>query len=163
MPIDEQTYRDIMSLLPGGVTVVTTVDRSGMAVGLTVSAICTVSLHPPRLLIVIDKRSHTLPVLRDSKAFTVSFLSEGNDDIALHFASTVVDKFADLDPDTFVELPTGPALTAQATAYMECRITQDVDSGDHRILVGTVERGRVLSNGRPLVYWHRAFRALDAG
>ena len=160
MPIDEQTYKDVMSLLPGGVTVVTTLDESGIAVGLTVSAICTVSLVPPRILVVIDKNSQTLPALLASEAFTVSLLAEGSEGLAMYFASTVVDKFSDLDDDSYIELSTGPALVAQSNAYMECRTTQAIDSGDHWILVGGVEAGEVLSTGRPLVYWHRAFREL---
>jgi flavin reductase (DIM6/NTAB) family NADH-FMN oxidoreductase RutF len=161
MPIDEQTYKDIMSLHPGGVTVVTTIDESGRALGLTVSAITTVSLHPPRILIVIDKKSHTVPALLESGAFTVSLLAAGTEDMAMYFASKEPDKFSDLPEEAYEALPTGPALVADSTAYLECRTTQAVDSGDHWILVGGVERGRVLAQQEPLVYWHRDFRELD--
>lgn len=161
MPIEEQTYKDVMTVHPGGVTVVTSVDADGEAVGLTVSAITTVSLHPPRLLIVIDKRSHTLPVLRESGGFTVSFLAEGEERIAGHFASPLVDKFSDLSPDSYIELPTGPAITGHSMAYLECYITQELHSGDHWIFVGTVESGKRLEKDKPLIYWHRGYRALD--
>lgn len=161
MPIEEQTYKDVMTMHPGGVTVVTTRDASGMAVGLTVSAITTVSLHPPRLLIVIDKKSHALPALRDFGAFTVSFLAEGEEEMALHFASPEIDKFTDLEPDSYRDLPTGPALIGHSMAYLECYITQELHSGDHWIFVGSVEAGEVLDRDRPLIYWHRAFRSLD--
>lgn len=163
MPIDEQTYKDIMSRHPAGVTIVTTTEADGRRVGLTVSAFCTVSLDPPRLLIVVDKESHTLPSLLASKQFTVNLISEGRADLAMHFASTLDDKFADLPEGSVVELETGPGLIADSTAYLECVTVQEVDSGDHWILVGGVERGKILSDDEPLVYSHRRFRALVDG
>ena len=160
MPIDEKIYKDIMSRHPGGVTVVTTIGTSGKAFGLTVSAFCTVSLHPPRILIVIDKASHTLSTLLASKAFTVSFLEEESADLAMHFASADEDKFGSLPHGSFIELDTGPALVGDATAYMQCRTAQEIDSGDHWILVGAVERGVILNDAEPLIYSHRQFRKM---
>lgn len=163
MPIDEETYRDIMSRHPAGVTVVTTVDAGGDSFGLTVSAFCTVSLEPPRLLVVIDKLSYSLPALLESKAFTVSLLATGTEDLAMHFASKDPNKFDTLPPDSFTALATGPALVADSTAYLECTTTQEIEAGDHWILIGRVERGKILSEDEPLLYSHRRFRALDPG
>jgi len=160
MPIDEQTYKDVMTLHPGGVTVVTTREKSGFPVGLTVSAITTVSLRPPRLLIVIDKKAGPLEALRQSGAFTVSFLAEGEGEMALYFASSEVDKFSDLEDDAYIDLPPGPAITKHSTSYLECYITQELHSGDHWIFVGSVESGQVLTKEKPLVYWHRDFRGI---
>ena len=160
MPIDEQTYKDIMSRHPSGVTVVTTEGDDGNPVGLTVSAFCTVSLHPPRLLVVIDRKSNTLPALLARGRFTVNLLAEGRSDLAWHFASSGDDKFHSLPEGSVVEAETGPALVADSTAYLECETVQQVDSGDHVILVGAVERGKVLSDEEPLVYSHRRFRGL---
>jgi flavin reductase (DIM6/NTAB) family NADH-FMN oxidoreductase RutF len=142
---------------------VTTVGSDGRHVGLTVSAFCTVSLDPPRLLVVIDKHSHTLQALLDSKQFTVNLLADGRDELALHFASTNEDKFSSLSPDSFAEMETGMALVADSTAYLECRTVQEIDSGDHRILVGAVERGKILSEEDALVYANRRFRKLASG
>ena len=161
MPIDEQTYKDIMSRHPSGVTIVTTVDDDHTVYGLTVSAFCTVSLDPPRILVVIDKQSQSLPALLENKRFTVSLLAAGTEDIALHFASKDLDKFEPLPVDSYTGLTTGPALVADSTAYLECTTTEQLEAGDHWILVGGVERGKILSEDEPLVYSHRRFRTLD--
>ena len=161
LPIDEQTYKDIMSRHPSGVTVVTTVDDRGVASGLTVSAFCTVSLDPPSLLVVIDKKSQSLPILLAGKGFTVSLLAKDTQDLALHFASKDEDKFGKLPAGSVADLETGPALVADANAYLECITIQKIESGDHWILVGGVERGKILSGEDPLVYSHRRFRVLE--
>ena len=160
MPIDEQTYKDIMSRHPSGVTVVTTADDEGVASGLTVSAFCTVSLDPPRLLVVVDKGSQTLPLLLANKKFTVSLLAEGGEDVALLFASKDDDKFGAIGQDEYTALATGPALVADSTAYLECVTSQEIDAGDHVIFVGDVERGKILSDDEPLLYSGRDFRSL---
>jgi len=160
MPIDEQIYKDIMSRHPSGVTVVTTGEPVSRATGLTVNAFCTVSLHPPRLLVVVDKQSQTLQPLLENKAFTVSLLVAGAEDLAMHFASKDPDKFAELPPDSYTELASGPALVADSTAYFECRSVQEIEAGDHWILLGAVERGKILSDDEPLLYSERRFRRM---
>ena len=150
-----------MSRHPSGVTVVTTVDDDHTVYGLTVSAFCTVSLDPPRILVVIDKQSQSLSALLENKRFTVSLLAAGTEDVALHFASKDLDKFGPLAEDSYTALTTGPALVADSTAYLECTTTQQLEAGDHWILVGGVERGKILSEEEPLVYSHRRFRTLD--
>ena len=161
MPIDEQTYKDIMSRHPAGVTVVTTGEPIELASGLTVSAFCTVSLLPPRLLVVIDKQAQTLPALLENKVFTVNLLAEGSEELALHFASKEEDKFSMLSPEAYAELGSGPALVADSTAYFECRTVQEIEAGDHWIILGAVERGKILSEAEPLLYSHRGFRRIQ--
>jgi flavin reductase (DIM6/NTAB) family NADH-FMN oxidoreductase RutF len=161
MSIDEQTYKDIMSRHPAGVTVVTTGEPVSRATGLTVSAFCTVSLDPPRLLVVIDKKSLTLLPLLENKVFTVNLLAVGAEDLAMHFASKEPDKFSSLPTDSYAGLATGPALVSHSTAYFECRSANEIEAGDHWIFLGAVERGKVLSDDEPLLYSHRRFRKIE--
>lgn len=158
--IDVQKYRDVMATYPAGVTVITTRDDDGNAFGMTVSAFTSVSIDPPLILIVIDKQSHTLPHLRASGAFTVNMLAAGTSDVALGFAAPSGDKFVHVDRSAVRAGTTGPILGAEAIGFLECRIVQEVESGDHWILVARVQGGAVLDDRAPLVYCNRTFNTV---
>ena len=157
MTITDDLYRSIMSRYAAGVTVVTATDRSGTHFGLTVSAFCAVSLRPPLVLVCVDNASNTLPVIQDSMAYTVNIMGHDSHDIALRFASKADDKFSGGDL-SFTDSATGPILDADAVAYLNCRVTHNMEAGDHHVFIGLVEDGRLTANeARPLVYCDREF------
>ena len=149
-----------MACYPAGVTVIPTSDDAGNRYGLTVSAFTSVSIDPPLILIVIDKKSQTLPHLRENAAFAVNILSAGTGEVALGFAAPSEDKFVHIDEAELIPGHVGPILAGEAIAYLECRVSQEVEAGDHWIFVGTVEGGGVLSGEAPLIYCGRRFDTL---
>lgn len=72
--LDGQTFAQVMACWPAGVAVVTTIDASGTPRGLTTTAVTSVSLDPPLLLVCVDRTSRTLPALRYARAFAVNVL-----------------------------------------------------------------------------------------
>ncbi len=48
-------------------------------------------------------------------------------------------------------------LTDHVTAYFECRLTNEVEAGDHWILIGRVINGEQIADDVPLVYHRRRF------
>src|SRR5215470_1017226 len=93
IPVDRQTFLEIMASFPSGVAVVTTLDASGAPRGLTSTAVSSVSAEPPLLLVCVDLESRTLPALRAGGRFVVNFLREGRSELARVFASKAEDKF----------------------------------------------------------------------
>ena len=55
MTLDPDTFRSVLGRFASGVTVVTTRDADGRDAGLTVSAFCSVSLHPPLIQVSVDQ------------------------------------------------------------------------------------------------------------
>ena len=154
--LDRRTFLDIVATLPTGVTVVTTMDAEGRPHGLTVSAVCSVSADPPLLLVCIDHRSRTLPILRDAGRFAVNFLRGDRESIGRRFASPVPDRFAGLE---WREIPPGvPILDNEILSFAACRIVQKIEAGDHVILVGLAVAGLAPPPlSRPLTYFRRNY------
>ena len=145
-----------MSAFPTGVAIVTTLDDEGSPRGLTTNAICAVSADPPLLLICVDRTSRTLDALRHAKRFVVNFMSDGRADLCALFASKAEDKFAEVrwEPG----LGGVPCLIEDALAYAECLTEQELEVGDHLILIGLVEAGSPPDPGRaPILYFRRAY------
>lgn len=158
MTVDEELFLEIMSSFPTGVTVVTTIATPGTPRGLTVSAFCPVSLHPPLVLVCLDDQSSTLPAITDTGRFTVNFLAAGREELARRFASKMDDKFEGVP----WEMPVaggGPILMEDSGAFITCGLQQTIEAGDHWILVGEVEGGNLRADHLPLLYGRRTFSA----
>jgi flavin reductase ActVB len=156
VPVDRDTFVEIMASYPAGVAVVTTLEADGTPRGLTTTAVSSVSAEPPLLLVCVDLTSRTLPALRAGGRFVVNFLREGRGDLARLFASKADDKFAGVD---WRPSPSGmPVLGADALAWAECETVHEIEPGDHVILLGRVEAGDGAGDSdTPLMYYRRSW------
>lgn len=154
--MDKRTFFDIMGTAPAAVTVVTTLGPDREPRGLTVAAVTSVSADPPSLLISLDRQSRSLPALIENGRFAVNYLRGDRADIARRFASHVNERFAGVE---WRAGSTGmPILHADSLSWMECRIEQVVESGDHVVLIAAVEDGEAPPPGsRPLMYFRHHY------
>ena len=156
MPVDRDTFVEIMASYPAGVAVVTTLDVDGTPRGLTTTAVSSVSAEPPLLLVCVDLTSRTLPALRAGGRLVVNFLREGRSELARVFASKAEDKFEQVE---WRATESGmPVLEADALAWAEYVTVHEFEPGDHMILLGQVEDGAgAADEDAPLMYYRRSW------
>ncbi len=156
--MDKRTFFDIMGTAPAAVTVVTTLGPAGEPRGLTVGAVTSVSAEPPSLLISLDHRSKSLPDLLLAGRFAVNYLRGDRAEISRRFATPVSDRFAGI---AWRPGSTGaPILHADSLSWLECRIEQVIESGDHVVLIAAVEDGVAPPpRSRPLMYFRHHYEA----
>lgn len=156
MPIDDAQFKLAMSHFASGVTIVTT-EHEGRPYGMTVASFASLSLHPPLVLVCVEKAVKTHDAIAGSGAFGVSILAQSQQEVSGRFASKREDKF-DGVPVTRGEL--NVPLIDGATCTLECRVHAQVPGGDHTIFVGEVVDARTNDGGTPLVYYRSAYREL---
>ncbi|CAL9636045.1 FMN reductase (NADH) RutF [Streptomyces sp. enrichment culture] len=143
--------------LAAGVTVVTARGEDG-PLGMTVSAVTSLSARPPLLLACLRDGSRTLAAVRSRRAFAVHLLREEQRELAGRFASpttTAAERFAGTGTRQVLGVP----VLAGALAWSVC-LTEDVRRyGDHHLVVGRVAAVHV-GGGRPLLWHDRRFGAL---
>lgn len=147
--VDPQHFRSVMGRFATGVTVVTAAGPEG-PVGMTANAITSLSLNPLLLLVCFDQGARTLRVVRETRAFGVNVLAQGQEDLATLFASKApeAEKFAGVDHELRGEVPVLPG----AHAWIGCRLEELLPGGDHVIGIGAVTAAEP-GQGEPLV-WH---------
>lgn len=146
-------FREALSLWPSGVAVVAVRDEDEV-VALTVSAFASVSLRPPLVLVCVGEHAGILPSLEDAGRFTVSLLAGGQKRVAADLAEK-------LPPGA--ELFAGDAgdpVLVGALATLVCSLWEAYPGGDHRIVVGRVERVVFGPEAPPLLYHRRSYREL---
>ena len=157
MPVDDARFKIAMSHFASGVTIVTT-EHGAKPYGMTVASFASLSLHPPLVLICIEKSVKTHDAIVGAGKFGVSILGHGQAEISGRFASKSEDKFSGVKVQRG-EL--GVPLIAGALCSLECRIHDQFPGGDHTIFVGEVVSAHV-AEGPPLVYFRSGYHALSA-
>jgi flavin reductase (NADH) len=154
---DAESFRKTMGLFPTPVAVVTALDGQGVPRGLTCSAVCSLSMDPPSMLICVNRRNGTLQAIRHSQGFVVNLLRAGRDSVSATFASPSDAKFAQTDWENS-PLSGLPMLTEDALAVVECDLQAEVAAGSHVIVIGQVRKSvTVRPQTTPLVYWCRSY------
>ena len=144
---DPKTYRNALGQFATGVTIVTTRDAAGNAVGVTANSFNSVSLDPPLVLWSLARSARSMPAFEQASDFAVHVLASDQDHLANLFASRVDDKFAGIDAGT-----QGPPRIDGCSARLVCTTRNMYEGGDHVIMVGEVMDYE--SDGKPPLLFH---------
>jgi flavin reductase (DIM6/NTAB) family NADH-FMN oxidoreductase RutF/DNA-binding GntR family transcriptional regulator len=149
-------FREVIGHFASGVTVITAM-HAGTPYGTTASAVSSLSLEPPMLLVCMNKQSSTGRAIVECGRFAVNILSEGQADAAVRFATKRPDKFRGLPVTRGVG---GTPLLEDALATLECRVTEEVTGGTHSVFLAEVD-GATARTGAPLAYFRGQFGRLE--
>jgi 3-hydroxy-9,10-secoandrosta-1,3,5(10)-triene-9,17-dione monooxygenase reductase component len=144
-----------------GVTVVTSLTPDGAPVGTTASAVSSLSLAPPLILVCLDRSSQTLAAIRSHGAFAVNVLAEGQEHLSANFARRGgAASWADVGHRIG---PTECPRLHDVLAVLDCRLERCVDGGDHEIVIGALAAlEHNGENARPLLHYRGSYGALRA-
>jgi flavin reductase (DIM6/NTAB) family NADH-FMN oxidoreductase RutF len=131
-------FREVVGHFASGVTVVTAI-LDGTRYGTTASAVTSLSVEPPMMLICMNRTSQTGQAM------------------ARHFASKSADKFAGVE--TIAGL-WGQPLLRDALATLECRVVEQTQGGTHVVFFGEVDAASARP-GAPLAYFRGRFGRLE--
>ena len=157
MAISGDQYKRTLAQWPSGVTIVTS--RAGDRVqGMTVSSFNEVSLNPPLVLICADKSTITNDLIQASGVFSVSILAKGQEDLSNRFASKKHEheRFDGLNCD---DGETGCPRIPGAVAWLDCKIEQSVDAGDHLVHIGEIQAAEITDRP-PLIYFRQSYHGV---
>ncbi len=157
-----ETFRRVMGHFVTGVTVVSAFEGD-RPFGITVNALSSVSLEPPLVMVALDRRRFLTPIVRSSRRYAVSILSEDQQALSDCFAG------ADVKPgrDEFCGAawhlgPTGLPLIDGAIATLECTVVETFSAGDHDLFIGRVDSlQNELHHPGPLLYFRRRYLRIE--
>jgi len=144
-----QDFKQAMRRVASTVNVIT-VCVGGEPMGITATAMSSLTMDPPSLLICINRTASLHSPLEDVSHFCVNVLHRSQEDIARMFADRSQQglRFASgwhLDCDR-------PPRLADAQAAILCRRIKHFPYGTHSIFIGEVEEVKARDDVDPLVY-----------
>nr|AAN08757.1 putative chlorophenol monooxygenase small subunit [Pseudarthrobacter chlorophenolicus] len=158
--VDPVAFRRVISHFTSGVAVITT-QHAGTKFGVTASAVSSLSMDPPMLLVCLNRQLATTDAVSEAGVFAVNILGDKQAELAVQFATRHPDKFRDVELMTReLDVP----LISDALAQIERTIVSRTDVATHAVFMAEVKTAEAGA-GDPLGYFRGQFgsftRALD--
>jgi flavin reductase (DIM6/NTAB) family NADH-FMN oxidoreductase RutF len=147
--IDPAIFRHVLGHHPTGVAVITALGEDGLPLALVVGTFTSVSLDPPLVGFLPDRKSSTWPLIAAAGRFAVNVLAADQAEECRSLAGRG-DKFAGVD---WSLSPLGLPVLANAVATIECELESVLDAGDHVFVLGRVAALAALREGDPMLFW----------
>ncbi len=148
--LDEKAKKTMLLKIPHGLYICGVKDGDNLN-GFTASWVMQGSFKPPLVINCVKNDSGSHEMLKKSGVFSLSFLEDGQKDLAAKFfkpQSRVGNKFEDVE---FYEgEETGCPIIKDSLGYVECQVLGAVEKGDHTVFVGEVIGSGIHREGKGL-------------
>lgn len=131
----------------------------GRPMGVTATAVSSLSMDPPSLLVCINRAASVHASMADMEAFRVNILHRDQEEIASMFADRKLEKLRFLDGWDL--RPDEPPRLIAAQSSVLCRRIDCHQFGTHSIFIGVIEDVRVREDVSPLLYWNGVYGGIS--
>ncbi|MFO1150846.1 MAG: flavin reductase family protein [Alsobacter sp.] len=146
-----EAFRAAMRGVASTVFLVTTRDEAGPH-GMAASAVISVSMEPPAMLVAVNRNASIGPVLGRTRQFCINILSDEHDDVVAPFSDSARrgERFAG---DGWAVSEEGLPWLRSAQSALFCSVDAELEYGTHILFVGRVVRVTAGLTGSPLVWF----------
>lgn len=142
---------DILDIVTSPVTIVTARNKDRIN-GMTVAWIMQAAYNPACLAISIAPERFTHSLIKDSHLFGVNILADNQQSLGRHFgfaSGRSTDKFKKIE---YAKSKSGIPILKDIYAYIECKVVDFKNAGDHDLFIGRVSEKTVYNDKRPLIF-----------
>jgi flavin reductase (DIM6/NTAB) family NADH-FMN oxidoreductase RutF len=149
--MDNDAKKTALRMIPYGLYVLTAEDQAGRISGATVNWVTQTSFKPTLLVVAVKTDSLIHSVIKSSEAFALNVLSKEQQTMAFAFFKSVQREGQKIGGEPFRTGDTGSPLLENAAAFLDCRLVEAVEKGDHSVFIGEVVDAGVSRDpeGRP--------------
>ena len=136
--MDNDAKKTALRMIPYGLYVLTAEDGEGNVAAATVNWATQTAFEPPLVAVGVKVESGAHALIKSTGAFALNVLGKGQQGQAYAFFKPV-----ERDGDTLGGEPchtgeTGAPILDNAPAFIECKLVDTVEKGDHSLFVGEV-------------------------
>jgi flavin reductase (DIM6/NTAB) family NADH-FMN oxidoreductase RutF len=135
--MDIKAKKQILRMIPYGLYVLTS-RSEGSTNAAVVSWLSQASFEPPRIVATLRNDSGIWHQVRKSGIFAVNVLGSGQKELGSAFFRHVEPEGNLLGGAPFHEGVTGAPILDQVPAYLECRVCETIDAGDHTLFLADI-------------------------
>jgi flavin reductase (DIM6/NTAB) family NADH-FMN oxidoreductase RutF len=155
--MDQKAKKHALRMIPYGLYVLTARTGDGMNAAI-VSWITQAAFDPPRIMVALRNESRIWHRVREAGAFAVNVLGTGQKALASTFFRHVEPEGDTLGGARFHRGTTGAPILDDVPAYLECRVAESVDAGDHTLFLADIVEAGVQNDLEGLTLretaWH---------
>jgi len=136
--MDEEPKKTALRMIPYGIYVLTCEGEDGTVSAATVNWVTQASFKPPLVVVAVKAESLAHTVIKDRGLFALNILGRGQSDIAYGFFKSVEREGNTIGGRGFSVGTTGSPILDDTTAFVECKLVDTIEKGDHSVFVGEV-------------------------
>ena len=136
--MDNDAKKTALRMIPYGLYVLTAEDAEGNVAAATVNWVTQTSFEPPLLAVGVKADSGVHALIKSTQTFALSVLGKGQQAQAYAFFKPVQKDGDSLGGQPVRAGTTGAPILVDAPAFVECRLVDTVERGDHSLFVGEV-------------------------
>ena len=149
--MDENDKKVALRMIPYGLYVLTAETKGGEIAAATVNWVTQTSFAPPLIAVGVKGDSGAHSVIKEAGAFALNILGKDQQAAAYAFFKPVEREGDSISGEAFHSGTTGAPILESVPAYVECKLVDTLENGDHSIFVGEVVNAGVNAQpgGRP--------------
>jgi flavin reductase (DIM6/NTAB) family NADH-FMN oxidoreductase RutF len=156
--LDPERLREAFGIFPSGVVAVAA-EVEGQLIGLAASSFTSVSLEPALVQFSVANSSKTWPTLRQAGHLGLTILADHHGGVCRQLAGPVEHRFDGL---AISATENGAVTLDDGLARFDCSIYQEVEAGDHTLVLLQLHAVEHADTSLPLVFHRSAFGRLSA-
>lgn len=143
--MDASQKKTALRMIPYGLYVLTGETDDGRAAASTVNWVTQVSFDPPLVVVGVKAGSGPHNVIKQAGCFALNVLGKDQGATAYTFFKPAEREGETIGGEPVRTGSTGAPIIESCPAYVECRLVETVEKGDHSIFVGEVVDAGVAS------------------
>jgi flavin reductase (DIM6/NTAB) family NADH-FMN oxidoreductase RutF len=149
--MDPATKKTALRMIPYGLYVLTAEGNDGQVGAATVNWVTQASFEPPLVVVGVKADSSIHGIIKSSKAFALNVLGKGQQQLAFAFFKPATRDGNTISGEPFRRGTTGAPILEKTPAFVDCRLIDTVERGDHTVMIGEVVDAGVAQApaGRP--------------
>ncbi|HXH83915.1 MAG TPA: flavin reductase family protein [Candidatus Tectomicrobia bacterium] len=136
--MDANAKKTALRIIPYGLYVLTAQGKDGAVGAATVNWVTQASFTPPLVVVGVKADSQVHGLIKDARAFALNILGKGQQAMAFTFFKPATREGQTISGQPFRPGVTGAPILEATPAFVECRLVETVERGDHSVFVGEV-------------------------
>ena len=136
--MDADAKKTALRMIPYGLYVLTSEAKDGRVAAATVNWVTQASFAPPLVAVGVKADSGAHDIIKESGSFALNVLGKGQQGQAFTFFKSLEREGDTIGGEAFAAGATGAPVLANAPAFVECKLVDTVEKGDHSVFIGEV-------------------------
>jgi flavin reductase (DIM6/NTAB) family NADH-FMN oxidoreductase RutF len=142
----------VLGRLPSGIFILT-IGTGSRATGMLASWVMQAGFEPPTVSVAVKQGRYVCDWLTAGEPFVLNLVGESQKEFLKHFGKGFAPDEPAFEGLQVAHCARGVPILKDAIGHMECEPTGHIDSGDHRVFLAKVVRGKMkVSEAKPMVH-----------
>lgn len=149
--MDAEAKKTALRMIPYGLYILTAEGKDGKIAAATVNWVTQTAFQPPLVVVGVKADSGAHAIIKESKTFALNILGKDQKGQAFTFFKTLEREGNSIGGEPFHKGSLGAPILENVPAFVECKLVDTIEKGDHSVFIGEVQDAGVKAqpSGRP--------------